>query len=125
MSELTDQQVLTKCVEIAVENGWKDGELISKNQEALDGLLNEHATLLIFDHDFAKALFGEGWHFNLGRPGKRKEPTKCDNCGSVCPWFKLQPDEYDDAWIYCWQANLQQLAIAEDRINYLRKWIND
>lgn len=100
---MTNQEILTKAIQEAIDGGWKPSYLhkVIEGQEASYILENRDISDydIIFDHDFAKALFGEveqshGYfdkkhHMYLGLP----EPA--------------------------WQYHLQQMVIAEDPIKYL------
>lgn len=60
---------------------------------------------IIFDHSFAKALWGEDrvvGHTVINRIGKEIE-----------------------VWTPAWQYHLQQLAIAEDRMEYLKNTLEE
>lgn len=134
---MTDQQVLTKCIEIAIENDWKPAATNS-SWEWCDGKgclyssdagcivdyggagayhmstsdYIERLNAIIFDHSFAKALWGEEEkHYLTHKEVKEEfssggyEAYRIDNRG--------------------WQYHLQQLATSEDRIDYLRKWLEE
>lgn len=65
---MTNQQILEKAIQKAIDGGWKDGQAIGvytleKNKRGTyglrsvsDGWINVEA--VIFNHDFAKALIG-------------------------------------------------------------------
>lgn len=99
---MTNQETLTKVIEIAVSRGWK-GKGDSRyfivdvdkcgnykhnfTHEALD----EIAYMFIYSHDFTKALWGE-------EPKGRED------------WNWMLPP---------WQYHLQQMVIADDPVAYL------
>jgi hypothetical protein len=66
---MTHQEILTKAMTKASRTGWlPSGDQLEAN------LLTEQAFCIIFNHDFAKALWGEkkerglftfGWKFHL------------------------------------------------------------
>lgn len=116
---MTNQQILDKAIAKAIEGGWIykgsaleiiDGTVFV--MDALDGdakpLINapDYWSILIFNHDFAEALWGE---VRSGKPPVHvgKKPSKFDELED---WtgFRLG-----------WQYQLQQMVIAEDPIAYL------
>lgn len=126
------QKILTKALRKAQENGWEPlvarYPLISMDgtpaptEQALHFLSVES---IIFDHDFAKALWGrwplythtgfERWK-SLESPGKRQLlkafPTKKD-------------EEFDPGSLSYqnWEWHLMQMVGAEDPVKYLGEHI--
>lgn len=118
---MTSQEILTKAIEKAIAGGWKGVECIGYDDrkfyspESVDLLewrysddfmrfdsggmehtvetVNVYA--VIFDKEFAKALWGDG----TGYTG-----------GTGSPEFKPIPR---------WQSRLQDMVIADDPIKYL------
>ena len=108
---MNKKQTIKKCIEIAVENGWQedydDGSIIvaktSKTDTAIE-IYNDCCTefeALLFNHDFAKALFGEDetWY------DPNRDDVEVTNEG--------------------WKFHLQQLATAENRIDYLKDYLSN
>lgn len=101
---MTDTEIIEKAIHRAVDNGWKKPEL--PFEVDLSGeiyvcpkirLWDEWVDLehVIFDIEFARALWGEKFH---GSPG----------------------EYYGESYRpLTWQYHLQQMAIAPDRIKYL------
>lgn len=79
-------EVLQKAIEKAIQNGWDDNPVSN----------NLWATWLIYNHDFAKALWGEEWP---GTP--RTTPI-----GNTTP---------------PWKHHLQKMVVADDPIRYLEE----
>lgn len=120
---MTNQAILTKAIEKAIAGGWKAtlkfGILFMQIAgEPYQFQLNQDATLpfVIFNHDFAKALWGEEetelWFddhdLQDGQPllgGSVSYPY--DEGAAV--GFKTK----------AWQYHLQQMVIANDPIKYL------
>lgn len=124
---MTDKEVLERCIEKAIDGGWKgakwcmlDGDWLGSPPkiEVVDPFgidahfryttggvnIEQHDIPLehvIFNLDFAKALW-------KGHYSKGTQPYGVP---------KLEKD------IWEWRYHLQQLAITEDRIDYLRKWL--
>lgn len=102
----TPEATLTMAVEKAIANGWvvppeltfvsSEEFLVYLEGSPLSDLrwLKFKTNALIFNHDFAKALWGEKAH---------DEPN-------------ISKTEY---WLYAWQYHLQQVVIADDPIKYL------
>lgn len=101
---MTDAQKLEKIISRAVENGWEwytntDSEVIVGHFKNMDGkLVRSMYNDIIFDHDFCKAYF----------------PTaKCLGC--------IQSNEELENWQY----QIQQLALSDNRIEYLWQFYNE
>ena len=114
-SMLSDQEVLTTCITRAIENGWEKPSHMNFSScgdfVVYDVSNNEYQSFkaidLLFEHSFAKALFGEENVYTVG------------NGEPLSPGFHalLHP------LIPRWQFKLKEIAVAEDRIDYLRKWL--
>lgn len=104
---MTKQQIIEKAITKAKDNGWKsfgfdkwsikpngvqvDFELSDEQKEGwLSGGYSPHYMVVIFDHDFAKALW----------PGERREGFNTI----------MTPN-----WIF----HLKRMVISEDRLKYL------
>lgn len=116
---MTNQQILEKAIQKAINGGWKfpkldDGSPLSftvtKDNVFVVGKSKTGATYdisfaietIIFNHDFAKALWGE----MPVHMGYRKKSFK--------------PEEYElRDTLPMWQVALQQMVIADDPIKYL------
>ncbi len=100
---MTNQEILTKAIQKAIDGGfvlfthannWSEYEIV--NGDYAKWLIGMRSTpQLIFNHDFAKALWGEGsnGYDRINKNGKA----------------------YTDHWQY----HLQQMVIADDPIAYL------
>lgn len=95
-----NEAILSKAIEKAIAGGWKP------NIDAQDFLDGEQFTEegFIFNHDFAKALWGEykPEEIPIGRPADGKYPDNLTHRG-----------------LRKWQYHLQQMVIADDPIKYL------
>lgn len=107
---MTKQQILTKAIQKAIDSGWEFDNLDKWNVTAFhneDTVMNNwyqyvftlrdntvviDAERIIYDHDFAKALWGEE---------------------------DLMLITEDRSWKQPWQHHLQQMVIAENPIAYL------
>lgn len=118
---MSNQQVLKEVIEKAIERGWDPHGLadyefwMAKTPVSELGIavsLNPAGGLdveiayedfdyhrIIFDHEFCKALWGEEFIIS----------HKANSIGQVGSWHEP-----------AWRHHLSQLAIAEDRIEYLR-----
>ena len=92
---MSNQEILTKAIQKAIAAGWKPK---SWSRDTIRSFMIDYKPeQYIFNHDFAKALWGE------------EIPN---------------PERYDieqTAWSY----HLQQMVIAEDAIKYLGEHLND
>lgn len=94
---MTDKEVLQKVFEISCKNGHFILDMINED-EWEKCLKNKTYRTTIFSHGFAKAFFGE------------------EGVSVV---------QIDGQKLVNWQYQLQQLVIAENRINYLRQFLID
>lgn len=103
---MTNQEILTKAIKKGIAGGWR-GDLLgnlrvepwsdNKGVTIVNGVGEEWSQEeIIFNHDFAKSLWGE-------RIGKL-------------------PYDLDDPTVYTvWQYHLRQMVIADDPIKYLEE----
>lgn len=105
---MTDQEVLTRCIEIALDNHWKTPGKLNTAESIIANYYYLIAPIL-FDHDFCRALFGEG----------KVEPTDIVEAVPDVNERFLTGNSITRPWRY----HIQQLALAEDRIGYLGKWL--
>lgn len=108
---MTDEQILTKAIEKAVANKWSndyDWQIFNGELANFD---HDHVWpgQLLFDHSFAKALWGDGksreyngWNLETGKPLTDAEKKK---------YIPKSPP--------VWQNYLQQMVVADDPIKYL------
>jgi len=96
MSREANKETLAKAIQKATDNGL---------DETLAGSLKDEAYLhpnqLIFNHDFAKALWGEEAKFE------------------DLPAWDDKSDYYPSSGYKMWEYHLQNMVIAEDPIKYL------
>lgn len=106
---MTNQQILEKAIQKAIDGGWDMGhkpDLEAYKQDAsylekwLSLQTNEQ---IIFNHDFAKALWGEE-KVDMNLPKDEKM------------WGADDQMYYFGSW---WQYHLQNMVIAENPIKYL------
>jgi len=117
---LTNEEVVKKCVEISIENGWlpkkseplNNMKLVKLEWYEKDNLIyleasngsahivadNIHLEELLFDHEWAKCLFGDNYLLYPAEIRKLKIVKKS-------PWFELLE--------------------SRDRIDYLRKYLKE
>jgi hypothetical protein len=99
---MTNRKIITKAIKKAESNGYEsevyfrwedyDGEV-----DFADWEYHEHIYELIYDHDFAKALWGEAVYGTLAELRGDAPPNKLPH----------------------WKYHLQQMVIADDPIKYL------
>lgn len=95
---MTNKEIINKAIEKARSNGWDDSVSIDIFRTASIGL--------IFDHSFAKAIFGD----------------------SIVPFVECK-DLFDHNRIVAvitmpaWQAELQRMVLQENPLVYLAKFV--
>lgn len=122
---MTQEQILKKAIEKAVQNGWdmfglrnKDGDdtfwkvyfptlIIHTRDDDGDIIDAENFRLeeIIYNHDFAKAF----WKDTKDWPSK-----------ILYPYIQGYEWEFDDP---IWKAHLMRMVLEEDTISYLEKFI--
>ncbi len=130
----TNYEILERVIKKAMDNGWKK-EIISKtygDTEAISSVdfavrdIKKHMDLLIgnfiqyprqmlFDHEFAKAYFGEATEWMYLSHGEDMDivseiPTKVE-------WH----EDYEER--NGWQYHLQQMVLCEEPLDYLKKFL--
>lgn len=100
---MTNQEILTKAIQKAIDGGFNPGASengepaqVTFTRRMMQDLFFRQA--LIYNHDFAKALWGKG---------KPKEMT-----------YFSTGTKYTNH-VKGWKHHLQQMVIAEDPIKYL------
>lgn len=126
------EQILSRAINKAIENGWKRPSYLPSvsvenlAHDAVNGL--PYVNTIIYNHEFAKALWGE----------KRERVWACPKCGYAIEWYKhnesqqycptdgrklkdaTMVDEYAE---HPWHYHLQQMVISPDPIQYLAEHI--
>lgn len=105
---MTDKEILEKAIQKAIDGGWDaygwkhftvtvGGVAWHDDEPYTPGTKANHDQVesLIFNHDFAKALWGEEWYRGI------------------------TPDMPAPDHKQTWQHHLQQMVISEDPIKYL------
>lgn len=101
---MTNQEILKKAIEKAEKNGFGyDRRPMKKSIEDWYGVGFIHPRVLLFDHDFAKAFWGEELTWD----------HHCNRCECM-----------DDDGMPVWQYNLQQLVLEDDPIKYLEQFLD-
>lgn len=121
---MSNQEILTKAIEKAIEGGWygiyKDGhtwpeakDLLtmqwdSSSEKFTDGAIEDETTFnveaIIFNHDFAQALWGEA------------RPTRYDVFPDATGKYGVDGKEG-------WRYHLMFMVISDDPIKYLGEHI--
>ena len=107
---MTNQEILTKAIKKAQENGWYNDAIgITFIGNSVHLQMSEVSyekksyNDIIFNKDFAKSLWGDEYeYFEVG--DGRSRP-------------------YPEVGYHVWQYRLQQMVISEDPIKYLEKFI--
>lgn len=143
---MTNKEILEKAIQKAIDGGWKVTNSTMDTPEKImgwyaypDSWYDSYSNLFIFNHDFAKALWGEEVRTQYdshyiparGYPGEPipKEDIKddkilknwdCTRCGA--PWKKClagTPCNLIVKGNTGYKYHLQQMVISEDPIKYL------
>ena len=115
---MTKEEIFRKTIEKAVKNGWKkdlfrsvdiDIQIPADFENLIIGEKGQYrfgsVIELIFNHDFAKAL----WGFDNKVCPVLKDGERMDNKEKIIP---------------AWQYHLHQMVLKEDPILYLKDFIN-
>jgi len=109
MKELSDQEVLQAAIEKAIKGGYVTEDWVQGPGHLATTVLQQ-GTLeqLIFSHEFCKALWGSRTVNALN--------------GNKFVAKKLPDGVIETVYVdLAWEYHIKQLAVAEDRIDYLRK----
>ena len=119
--KLSDKEILEKAIQKAIDGGWRGDILDIKVEAQDDGLVRlywdntEWSVLdIIFNHDFAKALWGE----KLLDIYYDDNSNNYEHMGGKLnyPYNEGAGMEYTVA---SWKFNLQQMVISDDPVKYL------
>jgi hypothetical protein len=120
MEKLTDNEVLQKAIEIAIENGLQTKDVNYYTFNRFIGAVEngDYSMIdsfdcynLIFSHYFAKAFWGDkqkdtGYEEISGISGGERVDTS-----AIC--------------IEAWKYHLQQMVLCENPIDYLRRFVDN
>lgn len=129
---MTDQQILEKAIQNAIDGGWNAEMLGGADtwQEELSELERKHVikvmfyqddmvpqpfSILIFNHDFAKALWGD----YLVNVKNGCADTDFAEENALSPYWRRH---HLYSWNYdmpVWAIHLSKMVIADDPIKYL------
>lgn len=108
---MSNQEILERAIKKARVNGWKSAYKVTYTVKSTQGdkpLVSTafpDAESFIYNHDFAKALWGESLiHDVIARNYSRDTPM-------YASYLFIPPNN--------WEFHLQQMVIAEDPIKYL------
>ncbi len=112
---MTDKEILQKAIEKAEKNGfdYRHAFEMRPEDEAIWYLNSYH--VLIFNHDFAKAFWGNQEHCYL-------DCSTVDNC-QYCSAY-IEEYEYT-VGIYCWQQHLSDMVLTKEPLKYLEKFLGE
>ena len=100
---MSNEEILSEAIKKARRNGWKQDYKVTytlkprkENEPMVTAVSIPDANTFIYDHDFAKALWGaETLSPNYGDMEMLSEPE------------------------FAWEHHLQQMVISEDPVKYL------
>lgn len=99
---MSDKEILEKAIRVAIKNGFGNKGYDWLDTAMSDSFDMDAAPGLIFNHGFARALWGDDPIYNQQ--------------GSTI---------YFDPLSKAWKIHLQQMVIAPDPIKYLGEHLND
>jgi len=113
---MKDEQILKKVIDKAEKNGFemlKHKHFCEIGTCEITGSITSLGAYesIIFDHNFAKAFWGEK-NVGCGHSGCGGGGTKC--CGKLSSQTREQ---------LSWQYHLQQMVLEENPIKYLERFI--
>jgi hypothetical protein len=116
--EVLDRQpaaILGRAIQKAIDGGWKEGNgwLLNLDNRSEEELRWKLSPLIIFNHDFAKALWGEE-HVDSDYGTTLQQYEQQVKDGMHYP-HDYQWNDLDYAWGY----HLKHMVIADDPIKYL------
>jgi len=100
---MSNKEILEQAISKAINGGWTSPLFPEWSVEELV----KRGEYDIFNHDFAKALWGDKEHVEQ----QGYDGMNCYNCDA-------DQSKYIDR---CWEAHLQAMVIADDPIKYLRE----
>ena len=101
---MTKEEILTKAIERAIDNGWHEEEESEYFESHND---------IIFDHDFAKAFFGEEMTFVKAYEGT--------DFNGLYLYSEGGEPAVIEAWQ--WQWHLSQMVLEKEPLQYLKKFL--
>ncbi len=119
---MKDKEVLQKAIEVAIENGWRQGSNFKTDllYQYNENPLERQAQNVCFSHDFAKAFWGDKpvnqFGADLSYLGTDDDPLKELHEAAGSP---------KHLGLVAWQYHLQQMVLCENPIDYLRKFIKE
>jgi len=114
---MTNKEILEKAIQKAIDGGW-DNPYVFRLQGWVTNAIEVEPGLwmpVIFNHDFAKSLWGgvEYCRCPVSRKRVKRNPAFYADCICHHRWAKLD-------W---WEYQLQQMVISDDPIKYLGEHI--
>lgn len=111
---MTNEQILKKAIEKAVENGWdwKQWDFAIKR----DGSCCDTAWLpaIVFSHNFAKAFWGDG-----------KRNKEYIDFTTKKPVYSYQISGNNYSYLKRWQHHLQKMVLSKEPLKYLEKFLEE
>lgn len=119
MDAMDEREVLTKAIEKAKLNGLDKSATLNWEKQRIDyswGSIGEG--YFIFDHDFAKAFWGEHW-LDVDYPFYAND-IRYD--GKIID----ETTKYvANIHITSWQYHLQQMVLAPNKVMYMKDFLDD
>ena len=120
---MSDKDILTKAMANAKRNGFDlDDDFFA--EIPVEEWLQDGQDLyysLIFDHNFAKAFWGEEKFYEFQDQGEEVELDLTDDKTHI----DILAISLDKIQVPAWQYHLMQMAVRKKPLKYLEKFIND
>lgn len=109
---MTQAEKLSKLIQKAIDGGWEPEEWVQGPQHLTQSLMQmDKVNTVIFNHGFAKALWGDNVYYTTYR----------DMFGSTVSKDDPKAIKGHANGLPKWQYRLQQMVIADDPIDYMYK----
>ena len=116
------EQILKQAIEKAIKNGYSEKESNSWLEAIKDGWTERYCETIIFSHDFAKAFWGE--ERKMCAQCLMKEGDKFEVDMPLTEYTeKCELNKHSYKQVSGWQYFLPELALAEDRLKYIEKFL--
>lgn len=134
---MTNREILEKAIQKAIDGGWdgdtRDHYSVSVDSiNGIDGLIADVSVEeLIFNHEFAQALWPEEPEYHLACTGCEATYNfwEEDKFGDDMPTIKFcnqcgaKVDKVVHSYLSPWRMHLKNMVIADDPIEYLGKYL--
>jgi hypothetical protein len=135
MAQKANQEILEKAIQKAIDGGWRADAVGMVTIIPVGWMQHDHYKGIIFNHDFAKALWGDSIAKSKCHAAPLFQEPRLKDKPLTKPYvqYKDKQKQAITQRLYCteckeangftstigWKTNLQQMVIADDPIKYL------